>query len=284
MVTQTIGSYVQDTAANITVGNYPLSSCAAGTLLYATDTGIFYVQGAAGPTPLLSATTKKYSTAVATSPAAVTSATVVAVGLANGPGSTTLNGGTAAGATSAVFTVNTNFFVGENVLIDGASSVAEIATIKTINGTTITFTSALLNAHTTAHTVVGMYAGIQPSSTGRLKITMSGSILAGSTASTCTIQPYIGSAITVAAPANGAAFDASAVAVGQTETWISLTGALEDTFYVTCLLGANDYATDTAPSGGAKRTVGTPYYIDLGVTSSTGTFQVIKPVIVIEEV
>jgi len=232
-----------------------------------------------------------YSTAPATDPSAVTSATVVALGLASGPGSTDLEPPTASGyppgTTSIVVNSATSFFVGEQILLSGGTARAEIVTITAIVSTTFTIQGSTgggtLTQHNDSDTVVGMYAGIQPNSTGRIKITITGSLVAGSTASTITAQIYIGSAITVAAPANAAAFDASAVAVGNTQEWISLTGQLEVPYSQTVYLGANAFQTDTAPSGGAARTVGTPYYIDVGVTSSTGTVTIIEPSIVIEE-
>lgn len=229
-----------------------------------------------------------YCTAPATDPSAVTSTTVVALGLSSGPGSSDLEPAvsgaiTPAGSTSFVVNSGTGFFAGENILIDGASATAEIVTVSKVATNTITLAQPTKFDHADSATVVGGYALIQPNNTGRLKITISGTIVSGTTASTITLQPYIGSAVTVAAPANAAAFDASAVAVGQTVEWISLTGELEVPFSTTVYLGANAQATDTGPSGGAARTVGTPYYVDLGATSSTGTVQVIEPLIVIEE-
>lgn len=222
-----------------------------------------------------------YSSAVSTSPAAVTSTTAVACGLGSGPGSTTLSGAQKLGDTSIVVASATSFYQGEHILIDGAKATAEIVTISKITSTTFTLGGALVNAHAASATVVGMYAGIQPYNSGRLKIEVVGSLLAGSTASTVTAQLYIGSAVTVAAPANAAAFDASAVAVGSPVTWVSLTGSLEEAVTLIAYLGANSFATDTAPSGGAVRTVGVPYYVDVGLTSSTGTIQLVKPTIVI---
>src|SRR5439155_18373087 len=128
---------------------------------------------------------------------------------------------------------------------------AEILTVKTAASSTLTTTSGAKFAHADEATVVGGYGLIQPSVSGKLRITIVGSLLSGTTASTITVRPYIGSAITVAAPTTGAAFDASAVAVGNVATWVSLTGALTTNFACQALLGANAFATDTAPSGGA---------------------------------
>lgn len=224
-----------------------------------------------------------YCTELVTDPAAVTSATVVALGLASGPGSTTITPATKAGATSLTVGSVTSFFVGEQALIDGSKATAEIVVISATATGVLTLASPTIRDHAATATIVGMYAGIQPQMTGRIKITIHGIFVAGSTASTVTAQIYIGSAITVAAPANAAAFDASAVAVGNTAEWISLTGQLQEAFTLVVYLGANASATDTGPSGGAARTVATPYYIDIGITSSTGTIQVIEPSIIIEE-
>jgi len=287
MVLQTISAIYTDLDANITVANYPLASVAVGSLIYATDSGKLYVMSATlGPVPA-GQSGVAYSTAPSTDPSAVTSATVVALGLASGPGSTDLEpaGGVAYPVGTTVIAVNsaTSFFQGELILIEGATATAEICQIKSISGTNFTLQSPTLKAHADSGTVVGMYAGITPQRSGRLKITVSGTIVLGSAASTWTAQIYIGSAITVAAPANATAFDASAVAVGNTQEAISGTGVLEFPYSQTVFLGANGNATDTAPSGGAARTVGTPYYVDVGVTSSTGTIQLIEPSIVIEE-
>lgn len=250
------------------------TTVAAGALFVETDTSKVYVNSGTAWIDTVLNTRQTYSTYPQTDPAAQTSATFVCAGLSNGPGSTTLNmsSGSAVGATSIVVTANTNFFQGENILIDGASANAEYATIASIASTTFTLKNPLTKAHANSVNVVGSYIAIQPKSTGRLEISATGFLL-GVNGATVNAQLIIGSAITAAPPAANAAVPASAVAVGNIAAYVALTGALQAPFQCAAALGC-DSATDTAPSGGAARTVGTPYYIDLSFKASSGASQV----------
>lgn len=217
-------------------------------------------------------------------PAAETSATFIAAGLSNGPGSSTISNapGYPSGVTAMTLAATTNFFVGENVLIAGGSATAEIVTVASITGSVLSFTSGTLFAHVNSQTVVGIF-GITPSSTGRLIIEVQGA-LTGAAGDLVSAQIVIGSAVTAAPPAVDAAVPASAVAVGNVAIYTAVAGALQSNFSCSALLGVSPYATDTAPSGGAARLVGTPYYIDIQFKSSAGAAQLTNLSVLVREV
>lgn len=243
---------------------------APGAIFFATDTGKTYINNGTAWVDTSLATRQKHSY-IPADPSAETNASFVAAGIGVAPGASDTVGATVVGATTATLDSTASFYAGEAVLIDGAAATAEIAIIKSISSPVLTFASPLTQAHVDETTVKGVF-GITPKTTGRLTIRAVGT-MTGANGDLVSAQLIIGSAITVAAPALNAAPDASAVAVGNISVYTALTGALEVPFACEATLGANPYATDTAPSGGAPRTVGTPYYIDLQFKSSAGAAQ-----------
>lgn len=285
MVLQTISAIYTDLAANITAGNYPAASVALGSMIWATDTQAWYVETSTGPVVTKPGFNNSYS-AVPADPSSETNATIVAAGLSNGPGSSLVNllAGYPAGTSTIALDSSASFYAGEKVIIGAgaALSTPEIMTIKSISSPKLTFTTPTLFTHPDEDTVIGSSSCITPGSTGRIHIKCLGA-MTGANGDLVTAQLYIGSAITIATPAVNAAFDASAVAVGNAAIYTALTGALQSNFSCEAWLGVNTAATDTPPSGGAARTVGTPYYIDMGFKSSAGAAQLTKLTIFVEE-
>lgn len=294
MVTQTIGSYITDLSANITTANYPVASVAVGTLFFATDTGATYVQTATGPTlgSSVGSVGNKYSAVCTASPGTITATTGGAyyfAGYSAAPGSSTLGTGAAAGVTVLPCGTTTSFFAGEQVIVDGGNSKAEICTVVSIQGSTsLTLATATANAHTSGATVKGSYACITPKSTGRVRILYTALATGNNSTDTLSCQLVIGSALTTAQPASGAADTSGTIGtpVGNIASFVELTGVLGQSVECYALLGANAYATNTAPSGGAALTVGTPYWIDIVATSTTAAKTVIltNGAFVVEEI
>ena len=196
-----------------------------------------------------------------------TGGTYYMVGYSNGPGSSTINlsAGYAAGTSTIALAATTSFYVGEHVIINGGHSTAEILTISAISSPNLTFSTPTIYFHANSEAVVGSSASFTPSYSGRLEITVAGT-LTGANGKTVNVKLVVGSAVSAAAPAAAAA--ATGTVIGNLGQVIALTGALTQSFAVTALTGA-DSATNTAPSGGAVLTVGTPYWFDLQITSTS---------------
>ena len=221
-----------------------------------------------------------------------TASSLYAAGFNNGPGSSTTTAASVVGATTIAMTSATSFYQGEAILIDGGKSTAELVILTNI--ATLVFTvqrmdgGPLLYAHASGATVVGTSAGIQPISSGRVNVSIAGTLTGNQTGDTVTAQIIAYSAVGSAGATAGTALPGitGAVQIGNTQSLTMLTGVLTQPFGVAAQLGAPG-ATNTAPSGGAALTVGVPYLFDLIVsdTSISGKTVTVKSAIwSIEEV
>lgn len=218
-----------------------------------------------------------------------TGATYYMVGLCNAPGNSLVNlvAGYVAGATSLVLDSISGFYVGEHVLIDGGTASAEIATIKTAASSTLTFENPLVFAHADEASVVGGSALFTPSTSGKIRVAVFGTLIGNYTTDYAYAQLRVGSGVTALAPTGPTGPVAvTGTAIGNIASIYELTAnLLLGSFRCEALLGANTEATNSAPSGGANLTVGTPYWFDLAVTSTTSgkTVQAKNLNVIIEE-
>lgn len=205
-----------------------------------------------------------------------TASSLYCVGFDNGPGSSTLSAATTFNANTVTVASATSFYQGELALIDGGKAVAELVIITAISGTTFTVQrldgNGLLNIHANAATIVGTSAGIMPTYTGRVIVSVSGNLVGNQTGDTVTAQiiAYPANATGQAGATAGTAFPGitGAVKIGNTQSLTMLTGVLTQPFGVAAQLGAQS-ATNTTPSGGAALSVGVPYLFDLIVSDTS---------------
>jgi len=223
-----------------------------------------------------------------------TATTNYLVGFTNGPGSSTLSAATVIGATVLPMTAVTNFYQGEAVLIDGGTSKAELVLIQSINSSAVTLTVArfdggiLQYAHASGANVVGTSAGIQPIYSGRVNVSVSGTLTSGTAADGVTTQIALIDATQAASQSAGAVASGvtGLVLIGNVQALTSVSGFLTQLFSNAATLGGSG-ATNSSPSGGTALTPGKPYLFDLAVadTSVSGhTLQAKSVVWQIEEV
>jgi hypothetical protein len=197
-----------------------------------------------------------------------TGGTYYMVGYSNGPGSSLINNTAnyAAGVTQVTLDATTNFYVGEAVTINAGASTAEVLYVSAISSPKLTFTTPTIFPHNDEEPVIGSSAAFTPTYTGRLFITCEGDLTGNNTGDVIAAKIVKSSAISAAPSSAGGA--AAGTVIGNIANVTSLTGVLTQPFSCVAMLGG-PAATDTKPSGGAALTVGTPYWFDLQVTTTT---------------
>lgn len=140
--------YTAASAPSWTAADVSGGGLAAGTYNVAVTTRTFW-----GET---TATVKQYTTSTGSFAITVTlnlGAYVYRVYVSDATHNTTINGNISAGASSFVATASTGMNVGDKWLL-GSGADAEVVTIANVNGTTITPSSAVVNAHTTGEAFI----------------------------------------------------------------------------------------------------------------------------------
>ena len=255
---------------------------APGSTFYTSDTHLEYFVNGAGVLQQGSGGGIYSFSVNGTVGTATTTATIGwSLGLSKFPASTTLSSASVVGTAVIAVTSSTSIQAGEFILLDANSTTAEIVQVLSGTTTIMTLVAPTLYAHTSTTSAVCSLSVYQPSTTGRVRIRISGTVSSSVTA-TMTGSLYYAKATTVAAIASGSALTGY-TATGAVWTESSV-GVQNKTFVLEAYFGTpNVPAAVALPTEGGALTVGAPYIFDASFQSSAGTLQIVNPHITIEE-